>query len=397
MIDKQLSFGDTSTAFSDKSANELRKMNFLFTLMGVPELTKLGIFLIKTLLKLNFPIKKIIKITIFKQFCGGETLEECQIIINKLNKAGIKSIPDYSVEGESDEINYVKNAEIIQQTIAFGTKQKEIGFAVFKITSLGSAELLEKIQSAASLSEHESMAFERIKYRVYNLCEMAFHSDVKILIDAEESWIQNTIDDIVLEMMRKFNKEKPIVYNTIQLYKTNSFSKLKSLKEISQMEKFFPAVKLVRGAYMEKERQRAKMKSYPSPIQKDKEATDKAFNEALGYCVKNDIPLCAGSHNEESNLLLIQLMKENNISNNSEEICFAQLYGMSDHISYNLAKAGYNVAKYLPFGPVRSVMPYLFRRAEENKSVTGQIGRELRLIREEIKRRNNLTIRQFDN
>ena len=387
MTDKQLSFGDTSTAFADRTANELRKMNFLFTLMGAPGLTKIGIFFIKTLLKLNFPIKKIIKATLFKQFCGGETLEECQIIIDKLDKKGIKSIPDYSVEGESEEKNFAENTEVILRTIVLGSSQKAIGFAVFKVTSLGSAALLEKIQKGEPLEERESMAFERIEYRIHHLCETAFLSDVKILIDAEESWIQNSIDDLALKMMRKFNKQKTIVYNTFQLYKTASFSNLQNLAALSIAEDFKPGVKLVRGAYMEQERKRAELLNYVSPIHPNKQATDKAFNDALGYCVKNKIALCAGSHNEESNLLLTDLMKQNNLPANSDSIYFAQLYGMSDHISYNLAKAGYNVSKYLPFGPVASVMPYLFRRAEENKSVTGQMGRELRLIREEIKRR----------
>ncbi len=387
MTDKQLFFGDTSTAFAGKSSNELRKMNFLFTLMGVPELTKIGIFFIKTLLRSNFPVKKIIKKTLFKQFCGGETLEECQTIIHKLDLSGIKSIPDYSVEGESEEKNFAENTEMIRRTIHLGAKQKEIGFAVFKVTSLGSATLLEKVQQGDLLDERESMALERIKHRIHSLCEAAFLSEVKILVDAEESWIQNVIDDLILQMMRKFNKKKAIVYNTYQLYKTVSFSNLQLLQELSVTEEFKPGVKLVRGAYMEQERARAEKLNYHSPIQPSKTATDNAFNSALEFCVKHRIALCAGSHNEDSNELLARLMKENNLSPYTDTICFAQLYGMSDHISFNLSKAGYQVAKYLPFGPVRSVMPYLFRRAEENKSVTGQMGRELALIRAELKRR----------
>ncbi len=390
MTDKQLSFGDTTTAFSDKSTNELRKMNFLFTLMGVPELTKLGIFFIKTLLRLNFPIKKIIKRTLFKQFCGGETLEECLKIINKLAKSGIKSIPDYSVEGESEEKNYAENTEIIRRTISLAAKQKAIGYAVLKLSSLGSAALLEKVQKIEPLNERESQGLERIKHRLHSLCEVAFLNDVKILIDAEESWIQTTIDDLVLQMMRKFNKKKAVVYTTIQMYKIASTSTLQFLTELSQMEGFKLAVKLVRGAYLEKETAHAKLYNYSSPIHTTKEATDKAFNDALEYCIKNKIPMCAGTHNEESTMLLTRLMKENNLPAYSENIYFAQLYGMSDHISFNLSKNGYNVAKYLPFGPLRWVMPYLFRRAEENKSVTGQIGRELKLIRSELKRRKTI-------
>jgi proline dehydrogenase len=391
MTDKQFSFGDTSTAFADKSANELRKMNFLFTLMGVPELTKIGTFFIKTSLKLNFPIKKIIRATLFKQFCGGESLEECQISINQLYKSGITSIPDYSAEGEADEKSYAYTTEKIRETIALAAKQKAVSFAVFKVSGLGSSTLLEKIQKGEeSLTEKEAMAFERIQYRIHSLCESAYLSNVKILVDAEESWIQKIIDELVLQMMQKFNKEKAIVYNTYQLYKTTSFPNLKALLELSLQKGFKPAVKLVRGAYMEKERTRALEQNYVSPIQLTKEATDKAYNEALRYCLENKIALCAGSHNEESNLLLTQLMKEQAIPAYSPAIYFAQLYGMSDHISFNLSKAGYNVAKYLPFGPVRSVMPYLFRRAEENKSVTGQMSRELKLIRAEIERRKKV-------
>lgn len=389
MTDKQLSFGDTSTAFAGKSSNELRKMNFLFTLMGVPELTKVGIFFIKTLLRFNFPIKKIIKRTLFQQFCGGETLEECKKAMDLLIFNGIKSIPDYSAEGESEEKNYAYNTEMIRKTILWAAREKAIGFAVFKITSLGSGALLEKIQKEEPLDERETMAFERIKHRVHSLCETAFQADTRLLIDAEESWIQEVIDALALQMMHKFNKTKAIVYNTFQLYKTDSFDNLQRLVSTAATEDFKPAVKLVRGAYMEQERKRAERLHYPSPIQPTKEATDEAFDKALEYCVGNKIALCAGSHNEKSNLLLTTLMRAHGIAPEAGTVCFAQLYGMSDHISFNLAKKGYEVAKYLPFGPVEKVMPYLFRRAEENKSVTGQVGRELALIRTELKRRKH--------
>ena len=390
MTDKQLNFGDTSTAFSDKSTNELRKMNFLFTLMGVPELTKLGIFFIKTLLRLNFPIKKIIKSTLFKQFCGGETLEECLSTINKLDISGIKTIPDYSVEGEAEEKNYAENTEIIRRTIHLASKQKSIGFAVFKVSSLGSNLLLEKVQAKSPMDQRELESYERINHRIHSLCEAAFNNNVKILIDAEESWIQTTIDEIAVQMMRKFNKRSAIVYTTFQLYKTSSLTDLQFLTVQALNDGFKLGVKLVRGAYMEKENERAKAKNYLSPIYPTKEATDNAYNEALNYCLSHSISICAGTHNETSVLLLTALMKEQKLANHSEFISFAQLYGMSDHISFNLSKNGYNVAKYLPFGPVHKVMPYLFRRADENKSVTGQIGRELKLIREELKRRRTI-------
>jgi proline dehydrogenase len=390
MTDKQFSFGDTSIAFEGKPANELRKMNLLFTLMGVPELTKIGIFLIKTSLKLNFPVKKIIKATLFRQFCGGETLEECQTVVNELYGYGIKSIPDYSAEGQQQEKNFADTTAMVRAAILMGGTEPAIDFSVFKITGLGKFELLEKLQKGAVLTEPEEMAFERIKYRVHHLCETAFQNKVRILIDAEESWIQQTIDTLALDNMRRFNKEKPWVYNTYQMYKTDSMEKLQKLVAQAREEGFVPAVKLVRGAYMEKERIRAQEQGYTSPIQPDKAATDWAFDEALAFCLDNQVALCVGTHNEESCSLTMALMKEKNMLPKNPLVCFAQLYGMSDHISYNLAKAGYHVAKYLPFGPVEAVMPYLFRRAEENKAVTGEMGRELGLIRQELKRRKTL-------
>jgi len=387
MTDKQISFKDTQTAFASKSTKELRIMNILFTLMGIPELTKLGTFFIKTLLKWNFPIKKIIKITLFKQFCGGETLGECQVVINQLYKYRVKSIPDYAVEGESEERDFIKNTEVIKETISAAAKQKSIGFAAFKVTGIAPVTLLEKIQTGEALNEREEMALERVKYRIHQICTHAFQSNVRVLADAEESWIQEAIDELVLQMMFKFNKEKPIVYNTYQMYKKDSFTNVRQLLTKAQKGNYIPAVKLVRGAYMEKERERAKRMDYSSPIYNTKQETDDAYDEALAYCVKNKVALCAGSHNEESNLLLVKLISDLNILPANERFYFAQLYGMSDHISYNLAKAGYNVVKYLPFGPVDTATPYLFRRAEENKSVTGQVGRELQLIRAELQRR----------
>ena len=387
MNDKQISFQDTSIAFADKSDKELRRMNILFALMGTHELTKVGIFFIKTAFVLKIPIKKIIKKTLFKQFCGGETLQECDIVAKKLYNSGIQSIPDYSIEGASDENSFDDSMQMVLKTIEMAKNNKAIGFCVFKCSGIASSLLLEKVQKKKALTASEENDYKRFQERIDAICGKAFSENIKILVDAEESWIQEVIDFHVLEMMEKYNGKKNVVYNTYQMYKKNSMADLKLAFDFAREKQFHLAVKLVRGAYMEKEKSRAAKENYSSPIHITKADTDSSYHEGLMFCVKNKIALCAGSHNEESNKRLMDLMKENNIKNDDPLIYFAQLFGMSDPISYNLSAAGYCVAKYLPFGPVESVMPYLFRRAEENKSVTGQTSRELRLVRAEMKRR----------
>lgn len=390
MKDKEtISFEDTSTAFASKSNSELRQMHFLFSFMRNTYLTKIGTNFVKTALNLRFPVKKIIKKTLFKQFCGGETIVECNDTIKELQRYNITTIPDYAVEGESLEKNYDKTTDVINKLIELDELSNSISFTVFKITGIASYSILEKIQKGEQLSLSENQEFERIKQRLDKICAKAHQKNVRLLIDAEESWIQGTVDVLAYSMMNKYNKETAIVYNTYQMYRADMEANLKEAYEVSLTDKFFLGVKLVRGAYMEKENLRAQQKGYKSPIFASKVETDTAFDNVLDFCLDNleRIFLCCGSHNEESNLKLAQGMQKRNIPANDERIFFSQLYGMSDHISYNLAKAGFNVAKYLPFGPVETVLPYLFRRAEENKAVAGQTTRELNLIEKEIERR----------
>ena len=390
MDDKNLiSFEDTSVAFASKSDKELRRMHLLFSAMNWKQLTKIGTNFVKTAFEIRFPIKRIIKNTLFKQFCGGETIEECEQTIKELQRFNITTIPDYSVEGDSHEANYVNTAHVINKLIALDAKSNAISFTVFKVSGIASAEILQKIQLGESLSLEENQIFDQIKERLDSLCKTAAKNNVRLLIDAEESWIQGTIDALVLAMMSKYNKETAIIYNTFQMYRADMLDSLKEAYDLAVTDRFYLGVKLVRGAYMEKENLRAKEVGYKSPIYQSKEETDEAFNEAIRFCIGNIsmTHLCLGTHNEESSKVLVELMHKKHIPVDDERIYFAQLYGMGDHISYNLAKAGYNVAKYLPFGPVEAVMPYLFRRAEENKSMTGQTSRELLLIKKELKKR----------
>ncbi|HEX8546533.1 MAG TPA: proline dehydrogenase family protein [Cytophagaceae bacterium] len=393
MDDKNLiSFEDTSVAFASKSDKELRRMYLLFSAMNWKQLTKIGTNFVKTAFEIRFPIKRIIKNTLFKQFCGGETIEECGKTIKELQQYNITTIPDYSVEGDSHEANYLNTAREIDKLITLDAESNAISFTVFKVSGIASAEILQKIQLGESLSLEENQIFDKIKERLEHLCKNAWKNNVRLLIDAEESWIQGTIDALVLAMMSKYNKETAIVYNTFQMYRADMLDSLKEAYDLAITDRFFLGVKLVRGAYMEKENLRAKELGYKSPIYATKAETDIAFNEAIDFCVGNIqmTHLCLGTHNEESTKLLVELMHKKHIPVDDERIYFSQLYGMGDHISYNLAKAGYNVAKYLPFGPVEAVMPYLFRRAQENKAMTGQTSRELMLIKQELKKRKQL-------
>lgn len=383
-----VSFEDTSIAFSSRSDKELRRMHFLFSAMGREFLTKIGTFFVKTALNLKLPVRSVIKNLLFRQFCGGETLTECQKTIFNLAKYQIHTILDYAVEGESNEQSYDGTVDKILKTIELDAHSNDISFSVFKISGLGAFSLLEKIQKGESLTREEHDDFEKLKTRIDTICHAAYKADVRLMVDAEESWIQGTIDVLVYDMMRKYNKQKAIVFNTFQMYRSDMPFNLQQALEIAKFEKFVLGAKLVRGAYMEKERKRAREQNYPSPIFATKSETDHAFDKALEFCIENrdKISICCGSHNEKSNYLLADLMSRFGVPGKDQDIWFSQLYGMSDHISYNLAAAGYNVAKYVPFGPVESVIPYLLRRAEENKAVTGG-GRELEMVKKEIKRR----------
>ncbi len=384
-----LSFNNTEIAFSGKTKKDLNRSYWLFKMVSNPAFVSIGKSLTTFAINMHLPIKGMIKATIFKQFCGGENIEECDKAIQELGKFNIGTILDYSVEGKETEKDFDACATETIATVAKAKNDTHIPFCVFKVTGLARFEILEKVTGKQALTTEEQKEFERIQHRVNSICKAAHDAGIPIFIDAEESWIQTAIDDLANEMMRLYNIQKPIVYNTFQLYRQDRLAFLKKSLELANTGNYFLGAKLVRGAYMEKERARAIEKNYPSPIQDTKEHTDKDYDAALLFCSENisKIAICAGTHNENSSMKLAELMKEKNINSDHPNIYFSQLLGMSDHISFNLANAGYNVAKYVPYGPVNEVLPYLIRRAQENTSVKGQTGRELSLIMKEKERR----------
>jgi proline dehydrogenase len=385
----KISFEDTSTAFAYKSDAELKKAHFIFSLVNHPWISAMATGCVKWALKIGLPIEGIIKSTVFDHFCGGESIDKTKENVDRLTRYGVGTILDYSVEGEKTDEGFENTANETIHTIEKAHQSSSSPFCVFKMTGLASAELLEKVQRKEQLTSVEQLAFEKVRDRVNRICAQAFEFKIPVLIDAEETWIQDPIDAMATDMMKKYNSEKAIVFNTYQLYRTASLQNLKNAFSTAQKESYFIGAKLVRGAYMEKERERAEKLGYSSPIHPDKDASDKAFNDALEFCVNNGIATMCGSHNEYSNQFLATLMAKHGITHQDERYWFAQLYGMSDNITFNLSKAGYRVAKYVPYGPVKSVMPYLLRRADENTSVAGQSSRELILIKKELKRRKN--------
>jgi proline dehydrogenase len=383
-------FDNTEIAFKSKSNKSLKRAYWLFWIMGKNQLVKFGKSAINLGFKLGLPINGLIKKSIFTQFCGGETIEECSSTIVNLKEFRIGTILDYSVEGKFSNEEFDANVIEIINTIRVASQNDAIPFAVFKVTGISNFSILERANSSSSvLSNEEKREYDKILSRVNTICNAAFINNVPLFFDAEETWIQDTIDRICLEMMRKYNKKRAIVYNTLQMYRNDRIAYLHEIINIARKEVFFYGIKLVRGAYMEKERERAEAKMYASPIQMNKAACDKDFNAALKIIVENldVLSLCAGTHNKQSCLLLTELIASSNLEKGDQRIYFSQLLGMSDHISYNLANLGYNVAKYVPYGPVKEVLPYLLRRANENSSVAGQSGRELVLISAEKKRR----------
>jgi len=386
---KQPNFDNTEVAFRQKSNDELKKAFWLFKMIGSNFLTKVGPPIANFFLNIGLPIQGAIKATIFQQFCGGETIAECDKAIEQLAKGGVGTILDYSVEGEEEEVVFDETCQEIIRTILRADGDKNIPITVFKITGIGRFALLEKLDAKQALTADENAEFEKVKLRCEMICRTAFDRGVPVMIDAEETWIQNTIDELALDMMRKFNKERIIVYNTYQMYRHDKLADMKADHLIAKAAGFILGVKMVRGAYMEKERKRAAEMGYPSPIQPDKASSDRDYNESLRYCIDHieEIAIVCGTHNEDSSRLLTYLLDEKKIAHNHHHVYFAQLLGMSDNLSFNLADANYNVAKYVPYGPIKAVMPYLFRRAQENTSVAGQTGRELGLIERELKRR----------
>jgi len=391
-----LSLHNTEIAFRSKSDLELRKAWWMFRLIRSNRFVQFCKPLARPALQIGGPFKWAIERTFFSHFCGGESIRTCESTLETLAKYKVHTILDFSVEGKESEADFERTAREILQTQDRAGMDLNIPFNVFKLTGLARFGLLEKISAGEPLSVAETEEFDRVKARVERIFKKADEVNRSIMVDAEETWIQPVVDMLVLEGMRRYNKERALIYTTFQLYAHSSLQALKNLVELSIQEGFMPGVKLVRGAYMEKERERAAALNYPDPIQPDKAATDRDFNEALAFVMKhiNRMALCAGSHNEDSALLLTRLMNENSLPKNHPNIWFSQLLGMSDHISFNLAESGYNVAKYVPYGPLKDVLPYLIRRAEENTSVAGQTGRELSLISAELERRKALRRRK---
>lgn len=382
-------FEDTATAFALKSDSELERAFFLFKLIANEPLVRIGTAVTNFAIKAHLPVEGLIRATVFDHFCGGVSEDDCMPVIDKLWGSGVYSILDYSVEGQETEDPLDKALEITLKILEFVKEKQAMPFAVFKPTGYGRFALYQKIGAGEQLTESERAEWDRVVARYEATCKKAHDLDVSLLIDAEESWMQDAADDLVESMMRKYNKKKPVVFNTLQMYRWDRMDYLKSLHKKAKEEGFKIGIKVVRGAYLEKENERAEEMGYPTPMCPSKKATDENFDACVAYILDNldTISLFSGTHNEASCYQLMQWMEEKGIAKNDHRVGFGQLYGMSDHISFNLAREGYNVAKYLPFGPVRDVMPYLIRRAEENTSVAGQTNRELELLKKEKKRR----------
>ncbi|OUD31482.1 proline dehydrogenase family protein, partial [Flavobacterium sp. FPG59] len=380
---------NTQVAFALKSDTELDRAYFLFKMIANQPLVRIGTAVTNFAIKANLPVEGLIRATVFDHFCGGVNEMDCLSVVDKMFTKGVTSVLDYSVEGKEEEDQFDAALKMTLKTIDFAKKRDAIPFAVFKPTGFGRFELYEKLGNNEKLNEEEQIEWNRVVARFDLVCKEAHEKNVSLLIDGEESWMQDAADDLVTQMMRKYNKEKAIVFNTLQMYRWDRLDYLKKLHEQAKNEGFHIGMKIVRGAYMEKENVRAQEKGYPTPICASKEATDINYDAAISYMTENldMMSIFAGTHNESSTYTLMNLMHEKGIKSNDNRIWFGQLYGMSDNISYNLANSGYNVSKYLPFGPVRDVMPYLIRRAEENTSVAGQTSRELMMIKAERNRR----------
>ena len=382
-------FDNTKVAFSLKSDSQLERAYFLFKMIQNQPMVRIGSAVTNFALKANLPIEGLIRSTVFDHFCGGVTEDDCIPVIDHMyEKGNVHSVLDYSVEGKDEEISFDEALKKIIRIIDFCEERNSIPYAVFKPSGFGRFDLYQKVSEGKTLNNTEQKEWSRVVARFHTVCKLAVKKEVPLLIDAEESWMQQSADELIEELMEVYNKEKPIVFNTLQMYRHDRMDYLKALHEKAKTKSFHIGIKVVRGAYMEKERERAERKGYASPICRDKQATDDNYNEAIKYMMKYPkMALFAGTHNEESSYLVMELAKKYTIDVDDNRLWFGQLFGMSDHISYNLSSKGYNVAKYLPFGPVRDVMPYLIRRAEENTSVAGQTSRELNLLKTERKRR----------
>lgn len=405
-MNTNISFDNTEVAFAAKSNKDLKDAQFLFATMNYPWLVKMGIKITPWIIQSGLPVKGLIRKTIFKQFVGGETLEDTIPVVKKLGQYGVRVILDYGVEGKEGEENFDHARDEFIKVIRFAATQPNIPFMSVKVTGIARFALLEKIdmlmeRSAADslvkkynaalqqLTTEEAAEWQRVHDRMKRICDAAKEANIGFLVDAEETYVQDPVDALTMLMMDAYNKEKLVIYNTLQLYRHDRLEFLKKSYAAAVERNFLLGAKLVRGAYMERERKRAEELNYPSPIQSDKAATDADYNDAVKFCIDHidRIDVIIASHNEHSNMLGVQLLEEKGLPLNHPHVHFSQLYGMSDNITFNLAKAGCNVSKYLPFGPIKDVIPYLMRRAEENTSVGGQTNRELGLIKKEMKRR----------
>lgn len=385
-------FSNTEIAFRSRSNLELLRAITLFRMMNAKTLVTVGSKLLTFGFKLHLPLSPFVRWTVFQQFCGGESLEECRSTLDLMQKSGVRAILDYGVEGEKSEKGFDAATAEILRTAEETKTNKNIPFVVFKFTAIARFALLEKITSSGttSLTPQESQEWRRIQDRVQSICDTAIACGTPIMIDAEETWIQGAIDEEALRQMKARNKDRAWVYTTMQMYRVDRLAYLKELAGAAQTQGWKLGIKLVRGAYMEKERVRAASHHKPSPIQPDKSATDKAYDAALDFCFSqmDHIAMCVGTHNDRSSLIAAKHVLDSNISKQDDRVWFSQLLGMSDHLTYNLASCGFNAAKYVPYGPVHAVIPYLMRRAEENSSVAGQSSRELQLLEKEMTRRN---------
>lgn len=382
-------FDNTETAFKLKSDSELERAYFLFKMISKEPLVKIGTAVTKFALNVNLPVEGLIRSTVFDHFCGGVNEMDCMTTVDNLYAVGVSSVLDYSVEGKENDLQFDASANKVIELTQFAKNKKAMPFSVFKPTGFGRFKILQKVTENQSLSEAEKLEWQSLEARYDRVSQTAHDCNIRLLIDAEESWMQDAADALCERMMEKYNKERPIVFNTLQCYRWDRLDYLKKEHERAKNKGYKLGFKIVRGAYLEKENERAAEKGYRSPICESKKATDDNFNEIMKYILDNldDIELFVGTHNELSTYLAMDIMDEKNISKSDDRIWFGQLYGMSDHITFNLGAEGYNVAKYIPFGPVKDVMPYLIRRAEENTSVAGQTSRELTLLKKEKERR----------
>lgn len=382
-------FTNTKIAFERQTDQQLSRTAWLFRMMSNNLLVDIGSKATLLALRIGLPIKSVIKKTIFQHFCGGATLPECQQSAAALAKYGVNTVLDYGAEGKEDEASFDLTVHELQRSLEFAQAKPYVPIVTGKITGLMEFALLEKIASKHPLTQQEKTAYQKALSRLDSLCKTAYDTQVALFIDGEESWIQDAIDEMTTKMMERYNKERITVYNTFQLYRHDRLAYLKASYQRAQEKGYILGAKLVRGAYMEKERARAQQMGYPSPIQPDKASSDRDYNAAVTFCVKHyeGVASCVGSHNEASTHHQMNLMEQQGIPKNHPHLTFSQLYGMSDNLTFNLAKAGYNVSKYVPYGPVGDVVPYLIRRAQENSSVNGEVGRELKLIQKELRRR----------